>query len=633
MNRPVSESAPSGTKSLARRMGIIIVGLVSAVIVVLELLAANADVSGSLWVAQFNKAKMAHVLSASMAEAVRQSDTDKLRFVLDTYPPVALHQRIAQAEVFDVSGSRLISFTPDAFESPELANESLPWKPEFLKRAFRSREQNKHIDGTDYWVATPIVLPGQTERVGTFLLRYDIGIIKDISMSRVKKQLFVVALMLVLITIVLMFVNRHLLSKPLRAITQATSVIASGEYEKSVPYCQREDEIGAIARSVDILRDMAKESEALRQQTEHSQQIADEQREMAEAAERQRREESDKRIAAELAKAESDAQSSEKLKRRIEDLSLAVNAASEGDFTYKMQTADLDDDLARVSGALERLFAQLNTSINDIGDTAAQLNSAAGELNTVSTDLETSSRENASQAMTASTASTQVQASVSTVADGTNEMSVSIKDIANKTKDAESIASQAVTLAQSTGDNVQQLAKSSQEIGNVVKVITSIAEQTNLLALNATIEAARAGDAGKGFAVVANEVKELAKETARATEEIEHRIKNIQVDTGTAVTSIADINTIVQQISEIQSAIAVAVEAQKVTTNGMDAKINEATQGNREIGDIINVISAQSEERLDSSGNLSKAAIQMDELAGKLNKLMNRLKRSSSTHA
>jgi|GEM_PF-1087820 len=615
-------------KSLGKRFGLIAIACASFLVITLELLAANADISGSLWVAQFNEANIAHVLSSSMAESVRDGDADGVYALLDNYPPKELHQWIAQAEVFDKDGQRLVNFIHADFENREILKEPLPWKPEFLRKAKRSAKQLKHIEGTNFWVATPIVMPGETQRVGTFLLRYDVSIIKDISMARVVKQVWVAVAMLIVLAVVLMLATSRWLSKPLMKISSVSADIAEGDYEKHVPYCEREDEIGAIARSVDILRHKALETENLKRETEESQRIASEQSDVAAAAERERREESDQRITAERAQAESAAVSSEALKQRIESLSLAVKAASEGDFAYKFAKYDNRDDLSEVGVALEKLFAQLNVSIGDIGDTATQLKTAAGDLNMLSTTLTDVAQENAAHAMSASSTSTEVRASVDVVAESTKEMNASLTDISGKTKEAESIASQAVTLVQSTGDNVQQLAKSSKSIGNVVKVITSIAEQTNLLALNATIEAARAGDAGKGFAVVANEVKELAKETAKATEEIEQRIADIQSDTGTAVVSIADINAIVQKISEIQSAIASAVDEQWATTGAMDSKIVEATRGNSEIGQIIQLISTQSNESLESTANVSQSAEQMDELAGKLNALMNRFKKS-----
>src|SRR5947209_5873438 len=162
-------------------------------------------------------------------------------------------------------------------------------------------------------------------------------------------------------------------------------------------------------------------------------------------------------------------------------------------------------------------------------------------------------------------------------------MGVSIKEIAKNATQAARVATAAVKVAENTTATVSKLGDSSVEIGQVIKVITSIAQQTNLLALNATIEAARAGEAGKGFAVVANEVKELAKETAKATEDISRKIEAIQTDTKEAVGAIANISEVIDQINGISNTIATAVEEQNATTNEMSRNVSEAAQSSGEI--------------------------------------------------
>src|SRR3712207_4671236 len=171
-------------------------------------------------------------------------------------------------------------------------------------------------------------------------------------------------------------------------------------------------------------------------------------------------------------------------------------------------------------------------------------------------------------------------------------MGASINEIAQNAAEAARVAGTAVQAAEETTRTVSKLGVSSQEIGEVVKTITSIAEQTNLLALNATIEAARAGEAGKGFAVVANEVKELAQETAKATEDIARRVDAIQADTAGATTAISGIAGIISQINDFQLTIASAVEEQGATTAEMNRSVSEAATGSGEIAGSI-----RSEER------------------------------------
>ncbi|MGZ4607022.1 MAG: methyl-accepting chemotaxis protein [Blastococcus sp.] len=169
---------------------------------------------------------------------------------------------------------------------------------------------------------------------------------------------------------------------------------------------------------------------------------------------------------------------------------------------------------------------------------------------------------------------------------------------------------------------VAKLGESSAEIGNVLKVITSIAEQTNLLALNATIEAARAGEAGTGFAVVANEVKELAQETARATEDIVRRVEAIQADTGQATTAIASISEVIDRINAYQSAIATAVEEQTATTQEMSRSVSEVAGGAESISATVGGLAAAAEAAQGEASSTHRASDKLAALAGGLRALV-----------
>ena len=268
--------------------------------------------------------------------------------------------------------------------------------------------------------------------------------------------------------------------------------------------------------------------------------------------------------------------------------------------------------------ARKKAEAGLKVTIEAVNNNAQALASAAEELTATSQQMSSNSEETATQANVVAAASEQVSKNVATVATSAEEMSASVKEIAKNANEAAKVATTAVKVADETNLTVSKLGVSSVEIGKVIKVITSIAQQTNLLALNATIEAARAGEAGKGFAVVANEVKELAKQTAAATEDISQKIEAIQADTKGAVTSISQIGKVIAQINDISNTIASAVEEQSATTNEIARNASEAAKGSGEISKNITQVSVAAKSTTEGANNTLTAATELAKLAGDL---------------
>ena len=309
-----------------------------------------------------------------------------------------------------------------------------------------------------------------------------------------------------------------------------------------------------------------------------------------------------------------------------------VKRVATGDLTTTLVVKS-QDEIGQVVGSLNDMVEGLRKSMSSVAHNAQSLSSSSEELSAVSTQVSSNAEETASQANVVSAAAEQVSKNVATVATGTEEMGSSIREIAKNAAEAAKVANHAATVADNTNAKVAKLGESSIEIGNVIKVITSIAEQTNLLALNATIEAARAGEAGKGFAVVANEVKELAKQTAKATEDIGTKIKTIQGDTQGAVSAIQEIATIIKQINGLQTIIASSVEEQSATTNEISKNVAEAAQGAAEIAKNIGSVSQAAKSTTEGAGQTSIAARELASLAGDLTRVVNQFKLDAGTTA
>jgi methyl-accepting chemotaxis protein len=289
------------------------------------------------------------------------------------------------------------------------------------------------------------------------------------------------------------------------------------------------------------------------------------------------------------------------------------------------------DPILDLTGKPDKVFSHCfdttkkTRTTHDIAEIAERLASAAEELTATSQQMRVNLEETSAQAGVVSASAEQVDKNLQTVATGSEEMSTSIREIAKNAHESAKVATSAVRVAEETTQIVGKLGDSSAEIGQVIKVITSIAQQTNLLALNATIEAARAGEAGKGFAVVANEVKELAKQTAKATEDISRKIEAIQGDTKSAVGAIGQISEVIKQVNDISNTIATAVEQQNATTNEMARNVSEAARGSSEITkNIASVADAAKSTTIGAAESL-KAAQSLSEMSRQLQELMRKM--------
>ncbi|MET7426767.1 methyl-accepting chemotaxis protein [Dactylosporangium sp. NPDC005555] len=304
--------------------------------------------------------------------------------------------------------------------------------------------------------------------------------------------------------------------------------------------------------------------------------------------------------------------------RRVE---LVCEGLADGDLTRTTGLKSRDEP-GRMGQALDAATARLRQTVSTIDGSAGRLATASDRMAGVATRIASSAEETSTQAQTVAAAAEEVSRSVDTVSAGSEEMGASIREIAQNASEAARVANEAVHITAQTSATMSRLGDSSAEIGNVIKVITSIAEQTNLLALNATIEAARAGEAGKGFAVVASEVKDLAQETARATEDISRRVQAIQADTTGAVTAIEQVSAVIARISDFQTTIASAVEEQTATTSEMSRSVTEAATGTGEIAQ--NITGVAEAARLTSAGvtESEQATAELARMSGELTDLV-----------
>src|SRR5579862_489902 len=309
----------------------------------------------------------------------------------------------------------------------------------------------------------------------------------------------------------------------------------------------------------------------------------------------------------------------QRLTRMIQDV-----AEGDGDVTKRLQIDATfgKDELSEVGRLFNLFMDKLQELLRGVAGHTRKLSASSQQLLEASQQITSNSGQTAAQANSVANVTQQVSQNLQSLSTGAGEMTSTIQSIAINANEAAKVACTAVSAAQEANTSVAKLGHSSAEIGVVIKVITAIAQQTNLLALNATIEAARAGEAGKGFAVVANEVKELAKQTAKATEDISHKITAIQGDTKGAVRAIATVSGVINQINDISATIAAAVEEQSVTTNEMTRNAGEAANGARDISDNIGGVAQAADGTLARAQESERAAQELASIAAELSGLM-----------
>jgi methyl-accepting chemotaxis protein len=331
-------------------------------------------------------------------------------------------------------------------------------------------------------------------------------------------------------------------TKPLRAVTESLTVLAEGRTDVEVQHADRHDEIGAIARTVDVFKNNRLERRQLEAERINAEKLA--------------------------------------MDRRKAELN---------QFVEEFRT--------KIGGIIERV---LNSSGRFAKD-AQQLSATAHETAEMSGQSANASRQASEHVRSAAAAS--------------NELSQSIVEISRRVQESNGVTADAVKQADVTDERMAELSAAGDRIGDVVKLITSIAEQTNLLALNATIEAARAGDAGRGFAVVAQEVKNLAGQTAKATDEISGHIVNMQRATGESVGAIKAIGQTIERISGITTSISSAVEQQGTATQSIAEGVQAAASGTLDVADNIERVAKNARETGMTSGMMLKSAKELSEVS------------------
>ena len=407
--------------------------------------------------------------------------------------------------------------------------------PSIAKRALEKKELVQEFNDNQQWIAAPAVFGKNGDVVGVIVIAWDFAQIDaEVHSSAFIQILIAVALMALLILLLAIAIQKIIVS-PLTHMNAAMTSLVGGDKDIKVPCLDKRDEMGEMAKAVEVFKENATRVDRLREEQE-----------------------------------ETEKRNKEENQQRMHEL----------------------------ANSFEGTVGGIVTSVQD----------AAQDLTKNADLLSETSKQTSQESSVASKAANDASDGVQTVAAATEELTASITEISRQVSESNIIVRKTVVEAKETDSTVANLADEAQKIGDVISLIRDIAEQTNLLALNATIESARAGEAGKGFAVVANEVKSLANQTAKATEEISTQISSIQNIAEDSVKAIRSISERIEQIDGISSMIAAAVEEQSAATQEISSNVNHASQAITDVSSNIISVSSATEQSGSASENVLSSA-------------------------